>query len=228
MKSIKTFLLAGLSMIAFTAFAQDEEVETDLNTLQFVDAQGNVVADGTTLTIAPENPEEMPQGWEINSGLYIKNLTSDAVLTCANFKITSISNGELSCCFPKTCQLMSEVGEMNTAVDVVEANSARYPFQTEWYAQEYGSCTAEFQLKLYEEILPPGQFVPVQQLRANGPKITINFVYNDPASINGVSNENGAKAVAYYNAAGQQIDNLQKGLNFIKYSNGKTVKSVIK
>lgn len=43
MKSLKTLLLAGLSLMAFTTvYAQEEEeVETDLTTLQFVDADGD-------------------------------------------------------------------------------------------------------------------------------------------------------------------------------------------
>lgn len=227
MKSIKTFLLAGLSMIAFTAFAQDEEVEKDLNTLQFVDAQGNVVADGATLTIdTPTDPNE-PQ-LEFNSGLFVQNTTAESVWGAAHFSVESISNGTLQCCFPFNCYATSEVGEITTTpTDAITANE-KHPFNTEWLANDYGSCTATFQLQLYDEVMVPGSFVTSKELRANGPKVTINFVYNDPASINGVSNENGAKAVAYYNAAGQQIDNLQKGLNFIKYSNGKTVKSVIR
>lgn len=227
MKSIKTFLMAGLSMVAFTAFAQEEEAEYDLNTLQFVKADGTVVPDGTTLTIAPENPEETPEGTEINSGLYVQNTTDGAVLTCVSINCEKLDNGNLSCCFPFTCQNLMEVGEAKSQVSDLNASEKR-DFKTEWYAQDYGSCTGTFQIELYEETLLPGQFMPTQTLKAYGPKITINFVYNDPASISGVTNENAGKAVAYYNAAGQQIDNLQKGINFIKYSNGKTVKTVIK
>lgn len=224
MKSLKTLLLAGLSLMAFTTvYAQEEEeVETDLTTLQFVDADGNVIADGATVNFAPTDPEETPAGFEIKPGIFVENLTDEPVYTAAQVNITAMSSGSLTCCFPASCYNKFELEEFTTDPSVPIQAKAKHSLNTEWYAKAYGSCTASFQLKIYEETLAPGQFVPT-----NGPKITVNFIYNDPASINGVSND-GAKAVAFYNANGQQINNLQKGLNFIKYSNGKTVKTVIK
>lgn len=227
MKSFKTLLLAGLSLMAFTTvYAQEEdEVETDLTTLQFVDADGNVIADGATVNFAPTDPEETPAGFEIKPGIFVENLTDEPVYTAAQVNITAISSGSLMCCFPANCYNKFEPEEFTTdPSDPIQAK-AKHSLNTEWYAEAYGSCTASFQLKIYT--LAPSQLMPTKELRANGPKITVNFIYNDPASINGVSND-GAKAVAFYNANGQQISNLQKGLNFIKYSNGKTVKTVIK
>ena len=229
MKSLKTLLLAGLSLMAFTTvYAQEEEeVETDLTTLQFVDADGNVIADGATVNFAPTDPEETPGGFEIKPGIFVENLTDEPVYTAAQVNITAMSSGSLMCCFPMNCYNKFELEEFTTDPSEPIQAKAKRSLNTEWYAEAYGSCTASFQLKIYEETLAPGQFVPTKHLRANGRKITVNFIYNDPASINGVSND-GAKAVAFYNANGQQINNLQKGLNFIKYSNGKTVKTVIK
>lgn len=229
MKSLKTLLLAGLSLMAFTTvYAQEEdEVETDLTTLQFVDADGNVIADGATVNFAPTDPEETPGGFEIKPGIFVENLTDEPVYTAAQVNITAMSSGSLMCCFPANCYNKFEPEEFTTDPSEPIQAKAKHSLNTEWYAEAYGSCTASFQLKIYEATLAPGQFVPTKDLIANGPKITVNFIYNDPASINGVSND-GAKAVAFYNANGQQINNLQKGLNFIKYSNGKTVKTVIK
>ena len=220
MKSFKTLLLAGLSLMAFTTvYAQEEEeVETDLTTLQFVDADGNVIADGATVNFAPTDPEETPGGFEIKPGIFVENLTDEPVYTAAQVNITAMSSGSLTCCFAMKCYNTFEPEEFTTDPSEPIQAKAKRSLDTEWYAEAYGSCTASFQLKIYEA---------TKDLRANGPKITVNFIYNDPASINGVSND-GAKAVAFYNANGQQINNLQKGLNFIKYSNGKTVKTVIK
>lgn len=218
MKSLKTLLLAGLSLMAFTTvYAQEEEeVETDLTTLQFVDADGNVIADGATVNFAPTDPEETPAGFEIKPGIFVENLTDEPVYTAAQVNITAMSSGSLTCCFPASCYNKFELEEFTTDPSEPIRAKAKHSLNTEWYAKAYGSCTASFQLKIYED-----------GLKTNGPKITVNFIYNDPASINGVSND-GAKAVAFFNANGQQINNLQKGLNFIKYSNGKTVKTVIK
>lgn len=226
MKSLKTLLLAGLSLMAFTTvYAQEEEeVEKDLTTLQFVDANGNVIADGATVNFAPTDPDETPGGFEIKPGIFVENLTEEPVYASAYVNIKSMDSGCLQCCFPGSCYAKMEVGDFTTKPTSPVAAGKTQSLEAEWFAEKYGSCTASFQLKLYEETLPGH---PTKVLRANGPKITVNFIYNAPASINGVSND-GAKAVAFYNANGQQINNLQKGLNFIKYSNGKTVKTVIK
>lgn len=228
MKSFKTLLLAGLSLMAFTTvYAQEEEeVETDLTTLQFVDADGNVIADGSTLIINPTDVEDAPEV-EIKSGLYVKNTTEEPVYASAYVNIKSMDNGRLQCCFPGSCYAKMEVGDFTTEATTPVAAGNTQELQGEWFAEGYGSCTTDFQIKIFEEKLAPGQFVPTKVLKANGPKVTVTFIYSDPASINGVSND-GAKPVAFYNANGQQINNLQKGLNFIKYSNGKTVKTVIK
>lgn len=228
MKSFKTLLLAGLSLMAFTTvYAQEEEeLETDLTTLQFVDANGNVVADGSTLIINPTDLEDAPEV-EIKSGLSVKNTTDEDVFAAAAVSIKTLDSGRLQCCFPFSCYSRDAVCDFSTEpTDAIKAGETK-DMQTEWFPDGYGTCTTTYQLQLYEQKLAPGQFVPSKVLYANGPKVTVTFIYSDPASINGVSND-GAKPVAFYNANGQQINNLQKGLNFIKYSNGKTVKTVIK
>lgn len=222
----RTLLLAALSMTAFTAFAQEEEeYEKDLATLQFVDKQGNVVEDGAELTLT--EVEETPEGIQINSGLSVRNNTAEAVSANVDLEILSLDNGELSCCFPFSCQRQSQPGLYSTDAGPISANTTP-DFQTEWFPQAYGACKATFQLFYWGKTLLPGQFIPVDAKTAAGPKITINFVYNDPAAINGVTNDGAAHAVAFYNANGQQISKLESGLNIIKYSNGKTVKTVVK
>ena len=155
MKSFKTLLLAGLSLMAFTTvYAQEEEeVETDLTTLQFVDADGNVIADGATVNFAPTDPEEFPEGFEIKPGIFVENLTDEPVYTAAQVNITAISSGSLSCCFPMNCYKKYELEEFTTDPSEPIKAKAKHSLNTEWYAEEYGSCTASFQLKIYDETL---------------------------------------------------------------------------
>lgn len=222
----RTLLLAVLSMMTFTAFAQEEEeLEKDLTTLQFTDKQGNAVADGSEITITDVDTES-PE-LQVNSALTVKNTTADDVSCNVDLEILSLDNGELSCCFPFSCQRTNIPGAYSTDAGIVKAN-ATPDFNTEWFPETYGACKATFQLFYWGETLLPGQFIPTMAKTAAGPKITINFVYNDPAAINGVTNDGAAHAVAFYNAKGQQISKLESGLNIIKYSNGKTVKTVIK
>lgn len=223
MNTLKKILWASLSFFVFTANAQDE-VPTDLNTLQFVDANGNVVSDGTTLTIS--DIEETPEGLEINSGLSVKNTTSDDVYTCANIEILSIDNGKIRSCFPSSCQEIDHVGSFSTQKGSVSANSTT-GFQTEWKPESpesYGACTATFQLQLYKRIMVPGSISPKYELNAYGPKVKINFIYSNPTNINGIKNDE-IKAVAFYNINGQQIVNpISSGVTIVKFSNGKRLK----
>ena len=227
MKTLKSFLWASLSLFVFTANAQDE-VPTDLNTLQFVDANGNIVSDGTTLTLS--DIEETPEGIEINSGLSVKNTTSDDVYTCANIEVLSIDNGEISSCFPSSCNRRNHVGSFSTQTGSVSANSTT-GFQTEWIPESpesYGACTAIFQIQLYRKVLSPGSIGPKYEIKAYGPKVNVNFIYSNPTNINGIKNDE-IKAVAFYNINGQQIVNPKSsGLTIVKLSNGKTVKMLQK
>lgn len=43
-------------------------------------------------------------------------------------------------------------------------------------------------------------------------------------AINGIENNNGKTVIGIYNAAGTQMDNMQKGLNIVKYSDGTSSK----
>ena len=56
------------------------------------------------------------------------------------------------------------------------------------------------------------------------------IVSNDPTGVSEVMANGGREAVevARYNAAGQQINGQQKGLNIVKYSDGTTRKIVVK
>ena len=85
--------------------------------------------------------------------------------------------------------------------------------QAEWIPKKdaYGTCSVELQLVL------------TKGLGSKGPKITVNMIYSDPASVNNLNGEQ-ATEVARYNAAGQRIDASQRGLHIVKLSNGKTKK----
>ena len=221
-KMMKSLFVVGLSIFAFSANAQiDDDIPTDLNSLHFVDKNGNVVADGTELTVS--EIEETPVGNQINSGLFVKNTTSEPVTTCAYFEISSIDNGSISCCFPMSCQNYGEVGTYETSKGEIEGNGS-VDFQTEWLSSDFGTCTATFQLAIYSMTFTPGSLAPSYELKAKGPKVKINFVNNDPAGVDGIVADN-AKPVAYYNVAGQLVSApLANGITIVKYPNGKTVK----
>lgn len=222
---MKRFLISALVVIlSMASYAQ-----TDLTTLQFVDKNGNVVEDGSTITVSEA---EYDGGvLQINSGLFVKNTTNEEQGAGVDFVISRLDNGAPQCCFPSTCAPgTDQVGvKYSPACGRIGANES-VPFATEWKPssdKSYGTCTATFQLKVMEVKDKTMFGVPVKDyntFKAYGPKITINFVYNT-TGIDGVQTTD-SKVAAYYNLNGQIIPTLQKGVNIVKYANGKTIKII--
>lgn len=223
---IKTLMAAAIMAVCgMNAMAQ-----TDLETFQFVDKNGNVVADGSVVTV--NTPEKKDGVIQISSGLYVKNTTSEEQAIGLKFSIDRLDNGAAQCCFPAVCTPGTDhVGKYeDIEPNLMEANDVK-SFETEWIPVTYGECNMTFQIlvnKIGSKTIPGiGTLPTYDEFKAYGPKITVNFIYLDPTSVNGVTTES-VKPVAYYNLGGMQINTPQRGVNIVLLSNGKTVKIVNK
>lgn len=227
MKTLKSIMLLGMSLLGMQAFAQ-----TDLTTLTFVDKAGNVVADGTTLTCTEVVIDQFGVT-QIPTGLFVKNNTADEVATLCHLNVETLDNGAVSCCFPANCKEAQNVGELSTTPNVLEGDET-HDFLTEWKPTAYGTSTVSFQIYIQEIKTVYNPVIKMdmpdyETFKAFGPKITVNFVYSDPASINGVSTTDGAQMEAFYTMSGQKISApLCNGVTLVKYTNGKTVKMIQK
>ena len=201
------------------------------NTLQFVDENGNIVNDGSTIEGKLEYVNDgIQQYYQISTGLYVKNNANTETPAAVDFTINSMDNGSLYCCFPSNCIIASNVGEQYTnGTELMTANETR-SFQTEWIPQDYGTCSATFKLKVMEEQEGSLAGVPIitYVFKAYGPSVTVNFTYDkNSTGINDIT-ENDKKISAYYTLDGKEIKEPQKGINIVKYANGKTTKVVVK
>lgn len=225
---IKTLLAAAIMAVcSMNAMAQ-----TDLETFQFVDKDGNVVADGSEITVY--EPETVNGSVQINSGLFVKNTTGKDQAVGLDLNITNMDNGQFSCCFPSNCRDIFSAGnfvDVNTPGLFAIEEGEQYSLMSEWKPAAYGKCQAVFQLKVYNvvELDIEGTKIPdVGDFKAYGPKVTINFMYLDPTGVNGVVDNANAKVVNRYNAAGMRINSAVRGLNIETLSNGKTIKRIVK
>lgn len=205
------------------------------NTLQFVDASGNVVEDGATVNGEVEYIDMGAYGgyYQVNSGLYVKNNSSETVGVSVAGEITRLDNGRLDCCFPSNCRSLSSVGAFEADAGVLEDSAEPYPFSTEWFpASEtsYGQCIATFRLILRESSVNDWGLPVAGDVIAQGPSVTVNFVYDEEsAGITGIETVEDNEPVGYYTLDGQKLSAPRKGaVNIVKYANGKTVKTFVK
>lgn len=211
-------LAMTMSIAALPALAQDDEFDT---TFEFVDADGNVVPDGSIVTINKAIEEDDGFGGtfvQMPSGLYVHNTDDDASLL-VNYDLRRIDNGNFQICFPSSCISRSTKGSYKTTGGTLKADETRN-LQTEWLPDSYGQCEAHLQIvfcvdlgKQFEEI-------------TNGPAITLRFVYADPASVQ--STVQVLRPVARYALDGTQLRSTQRGIQLVRYSDGSVRKVVQK
>lgn len=205
------------------------------NTLQFVDANGNVVEDGATVNGVVEYIDmgDWGSSYQVSTGLSVKNNSSDMVGASVIGEITRLDNGSLSICFPTQCFMQDQIGNFEAFPGSLEASTKPYPFQTEWVPEtvtSYGQCTATFRLMLRECEENSFGLPQVGDIIAQGPSVTVNFVFDETsAGIEGVETVDNSELVGYYSLDGQKLSAPRKGaVNIVKYANGKTAKIVVK
>lgn len=231
MKKLFT-LFAAVLLGSVVSFAQTD------NSFQFVDAEGNVVADGTTWHVY-DTEEDSQFGTIIPSGLSVKNTVDSTSFCAVDYQVTQISGGAFQICFPINCTAHDKITDLISTDPGPMLAGLVKDIETEWVIRPKssqttvtGTCTATIQLKTYREI-QTGEIMgfPIYdyELIGMGPKITIVF-HNDGTAdgIDGVATENGAKVEAYYNLGGVRLGAPQKGLNIVKYTDGTTKKIVVK
>lgn len=224
MKKLKLFML-----FAAFAFCSAANAQVD-NTLQFVDANGEVVENGAVVNGVVEYKDMGEYGgyYQVSTGLSVRNNTSDYAGVQTAVDLKRIDNGSFSCCFPGTCQEVTSTGTYTTRGGVLNANELK-SFETEWIPVEYGQCEATFKLEILgvDELF--GMPVAGNEVIAEGPTVTVKFVYDENTTgINNITTSEGHDVVAYYSLDGQKQNTPKKGINIVKYKNGKTAKIVVK
>ncbi len=207
------------SILVFTCLtASAQSVDT---TFQFVDEEGNIIPDGSEITVKGLTPENEYEDAYISSGLYVQNTTDEKAGVGLTLSISRIDNGELQCCFPSSCNNQKTIlTDHDNSKGFMTANQTK-AFNTEFFPTAYGTCTATFQLRVHEDT---GALLPGDQI-ATGPTITVNFVYDETsAGIDGIPADK-SEVVGVYTTDGHQLSAPVKGVNILKSSDG-TVKKV--
>lgn len=202
----KLFTLSLFLLTSAWTMAQDS------NTFQFVDKEGNVVADGTTINRS-ELVDDPFGEYYISTGLYVKNTTGDKVNMRVAYQIETMDNGEFQICFPVNCVRKSVTGSYTTTSGSLDAGTVSN-LQCEWFPVAYGSCRARLTIEVLNAL---------GSKTADGPTVTVAFNYADPSGIVGIHHAS-AVPQQYFSADGREENRPLRGLNIIRMTDGTVVK----
>ena len=215
MKKIFT-LCMSLFMGCVVASAQSV---TDVDgVFQFTDPEGNVYADGSHLIY--NKVESTPMSSVIHSDLWVRNVSeSEAGQVVVTSTVTSLEgNGQFQICWPTSCVSLTAPGTLEGVAGGPVGYAAN--LQTEYviYGTE-GSCEVTYSIT---RRMVDGTSYP-------GSTITVLYTTDPNASgISGVTVEGSNEIVARYTRDGLKIDEPQKGINIVKYADGRTEKVLVK
>lgn len=190
----------------------------------FVDGEGNTIENGATLTMDQVSYKEdfvfNPDGsYEIIqvpmiplSGVYIKTESQSCKVT---YNVTALPNGTFAACCAGNCSNLDSEGTIEKNANADAGKTIDISTDTEWVPVAAGTTTVKISAQGSKSMLPDSE-------------ITINFIYDGTASIDGIQNNADNKVVARYSINGQLLDAPQKGINILKYADGRIEKVIVK
>lgn len=224
MKSLRSLLLAAATMMAVGSYAQVDD------TFVFVDADGNEIPSGSTVTFTDVVADDFV-GDVIHCPVYVKNNTEDKQGVGGTINLESIDNGKFQICFPLVCtEGMEEPGEKDLDPNIMQPGEKK-DIQAEWFTEGDGTCKATLQLALYEVVTKRVGIITTEvagdELETDYPMPSVTLVCaNGVTGINDILTVDNTKVEAVYSADGKRLSAMQKGLNIVKLTNGKTLKVV--
>lgn len=234
MKKHLLTLALGL-MMGSSAFAQ----------VEFVDAQGNIIPDGSTVVRNEiEKPVPVLEMYQINSGISVKNTSSASVTVSSQMDVTDLPFGQIGLCFPGSCWInvgdftgtypthkptqanLSADGPWTSPTPGALAAGATQSLQTEWKINSLGQST-------FDKEKDKGEVTATYSLLVGGKTVsTIKVLYTTDQNATGIANiKNDAasqKEVGRYTIDGQKLAQGAKGLAIVKYADGSAKKVVVK
>lgn len=198
----------------------------------FVDENGNVIENGATLTMDKVGSiqdivygSEYPNGYIIVEkptvplgGVYVKNNSSQKKNCKIKYDVTTLPAGtSFAACCAGNCSNIGNVGSIEKEANDVDPNgTVDISSQTEWVPGEAaGTCVVKLSIKGEGSLTTDSE-------------ITVNFVYSGSTSVNGIHNDVNNEVVARYSIDGQLLNAPQKGINILKYADGRTEKVIVK
>ena len=218
---LRLLVLIGL----LTSLLVSAQAQTSNNDVAFVDAQGRVIPNGTTVVLNAVKDAMFPPGWkEIAGEVYIKN-TSDKDLTVTLFsRINSVDEGNVTVCALAGCTPLDGDNSTEIGSQPLLAGSERESIAIEhtYEHSEKGSITLKLTIKESDS-----------EQQIEGLSITIKFD-TDPTAIAGVASQKGL-TYDVFNTQGTllykqltSLAGLPKGLYLVRQQSAKGITTIKK
>lgn len=215
---MKLRLLVFIGLL--TSLFVSAQAQTSTNDVAFVDAQGKIIPNGTTVVLNAVKDAMFPPGWkEIAGEVYIKN-TSDKDLTVTLFsRINSVDEGNVKVCALGGCTPVEEGNSTEIGSQMLFAGSEKESIAIEhtYEHKEKGSITLKLTTKESDS-----------EQQIEGPTIIVKFDTN-PTGIVEVASQKGL-TYDVFNTQGSllykqltSLSGLSKGLYFVKQMSAKAV-----
>ena len=149
------------------------------------------------------------------SGVYIKNNSAESQSCKVTYNVTALPNGSFAACCAGNCSNLDSEGTIEKNANADAGKTIDISTDTEWVPVAAGTTTVKISAQGSKSMLPDSE-------------ITINFIYDGTASIDGIQNNADNKVVARYSINGQLLDAPQKGINILKYADGRIEKVIVK
>ncbi|GEM_PF-695870 len=233
---MKIFTRTLFLAVALMAFHASVNGQVD-NTFRFVDSKtGDEIPDGGTYTAVAELIDKFPAvpglvvSLEAPFEIDVENMSGDVAYVSAHVVTEEMVSGSLQFCFPNSCP--PEVpADYTTDVGVLAAGGKK-SLQSEWMPMEGKYGTARFTVQLRTMVVTKwigtgdNQIPSEYALKANGPKITINCSYDDPAGINEVK-ATGLTTYNVYDMSGRLVVDNGTEAEVLSLSKGLYVRETV-
>ena len=174
--------------------------------LQFADANGNIIPDGTTLNLSDAEVDDFGIA-QVHSHVFVKNTGTTDVQAGTAYTIQSISNGALQSCFPTNCFQETKPGSYQSPTGNIGVGELR-DMQTEWLPDAAGTAKVTFQLLTYKQNVITKQWNKEKE----GPTITLNFSYGQQDAVSQATTGKNILSVTYCDLQGRPVAQPQRGL----------------
>ncbi|MBF1615755.1 MAG: T9SS C-terminal target domain-containing protein [Prevotella sp.] len=208
---MKLRLLVFIGLL--TSLFISAQAQTSTNDVAFVDAQGKIIPNGTTVVLNAVKDAMFPPGWkEIAGEVYIKNMSDKNQTVTLYSSINSIDEGNVTVCALGGCTPLEKDNNTEIGRQMLFPGSERESIAIEhtYEHSEKGSITLKLTTKESDS-----------EQQIEGPSITIKFG-TDPTAIAEVASQ---KDLTYdvFNTQGvllhkqiKSLSNLPKGIYIVK------------